>query len=468
MPVDAPSRPAPVLDHRPSTESVASRREQVVREVARRGLLTDTEPVCAVLDLDTIDELASSLRAAYPAEVTVLHTIAAKAIPLVGVLKHFQKMGLGCEVASPGELELALAAGFEPDRVIYDSPAKSNQDIAQALALGVRFNIDNFAELARVDRLIAEHRGEIPSIGLRINPQSGAGSIEAMSTATTTSKFGIGLADYREEIVRAFAERPWLRQLHVHSGSQGVALEHTATDVARVVDLADAIEAATGAQQVDTIDVGGGLSVNFASDETTPSFSDHADALRQAAPDLFSGKYEIATEFGRSLTAKAGTLLGRVEYVKQAGPRSVAVTHIGVHVAARSVFMPQSWPLRVEVFTPEGTRREGPSEVYDVAGPACFAGDLIATARTLPVIQPGDIIAVPDTGGYYVTNHFAYNSLPRPAIYARATVDGRRSFSLVRRAQTIADVVAESGEVDLVEITSESTDTLDGRITDAR
>lgn len=423
-----------------------------MREVAVRGLLTDESPLCAVIDLDTLDELVSSLFDAYPATTDYLHTVAAKSVALRPILSHLAGRGIGCEVASPGELRLALAAGFAPERIIYDSPAKTISDIREAFTYGVSCNIDNFEELARVDLIVKDWAGPIPQLGFRVNPQSGAGSIEAMSTATPTSKFGVGLTDGRNELIAAYVSRPWLNQIHVHSGSQGVPLVHTAEDVASIVQLAEAIESAAGEQRIRTIDVGGGLSVNFDSDETTPSFGDHALALEAATSSLFSGKYRIATEFGRSITAKAGILLGNVEYVKRAGPNRIAITHLGVQVATRTVFMPEAWPLRVEVYGPDGCVRRGTEHVYDVAGPACFSGDLIATARTLPEITAGDIVVVPDTGGYYVSNHFSYNSLPRPAVYAtRKTVHGR-SLMLVRRAQEIREVVAESGETELREL----------------
>lgn len=444
---------APASTPAPRAHLVAERRRDVVREIAARGLIDDDAPVCAVIDLDTLDELVRSLRCAYPSEISTLHAVAAKAIALRPILAHLAGLGLGCEVASPGELQLALAAGFSPDRIIYDSPAKTLSEIVEAIRLGVSFNIDNLEELARVDRVVGDWDGPLPRIGFRINPQSGAGSIEAMSTATPTSKFGVGLADSRPELVAAYAARPWLRQIHVHSGSQGVPLTHTAADVAAIVGLAEEIEDAAGEQRIDTIDVGGGLSVNFDSDETTPTFADHERALRAAAPSLFSGKYRLATEFGRALTAKAGALLGRVEYVKRAGPREIAVTHIGVQVATRTVFMPEAWPLRIEVYAPDGLPREGLGRAYDIAGPACFAGDLIATERELPDMHSGDLIAVPDTGGYYVSNHFSYNSLPRPAIYATRRTPAGRSLLVVRPAQRIDEVVAESGAATLTELT---------------
>ena len=429
------------------------RRQSAIREILRRELITDESPLCAVIDLDTLEELAGALISAYPEQLSILHTIAAKSIALRPILAYFADLGLGCEVASPGELRLAIAAGFQPERIIYDSPAKTVSDIEDSIRLGVSFNIDNFEELARVDRFLSQWEGPIPNIGFRVNPQSGAGTIEEMSTATATAKFGVGLADFRSEIIAAHVSRAWLNQLHVHSGSQGVDLRHTALDVAAVVSLAEEIEAETGEQRIRTIDVGGGLSVNFSSDESSPTFEDHAQALENLATSVFSGKYRLITEFGRSLTAKAGFLLGRVEYVKKAGPNTIAVSHIGVQIATRTVFMPNSWPLRLEIYRADGSLGKGLQRPYDIAGPACFSGDLIATDRMLPPIHSGDLIAALDTGGYYASNHFSYNSLGRSAIFAtRQNSNEERLFYVVRRAQQLSEIVAESGEGSLQEL----------------
>jgi diaminopimelate decarboxylase len=80
-----------------------------------------------------------------------------------------------------------------------------------------------------------------------------------------------------------------------------------------------------------------------------------------------------------------------------------------------------------------------------VAGPACFAGDLLAEGRSLPLLEPGDHAAALDTGAYYFAHHYAYNSLPRPGIYGYAPGDGRTRFAVVRRAQTVEQIVAEAG-----------------------
>ncbi|WP_338672373.1 diaminopimelate decarboxylase [Streptomyces sp. SCSIO 30461] len=461
------------------------RRDQAVRAAMAQGLLgPDAEPVIALVDIAGIRAGAASLRAAFEqvTDAPVLHAFAVKAAPLVGVLRLLGSEGLGAEVASPGELALARAAGIPASRIVLDSPAKTPGELRTALDLGIAVNTDNAQELDRIDAMIgaageggaarapggsdgsgrsagaaggsagaAAPPSPASTLGLRVNAQIGAGAIGALSTATATSKFGVGLRDEgaREWIVRAFLDRPWLTRLHTHSGSQGLPLELMAAGVRTVYELAEEINAAAGRQQVDTLDIGGGLPVDFTSDEETPGFADYTRVLEREVPGLFDGRYGLVTEFGRALTAKHGLVLARVEYAKRTGNRPIALTHAGVQVATRTVYAPGAWPVRIAAYDADGRPRTGPDVVQDIAGPACFAGDLLAEARGLPLLEQGDVVAALDTGAYYFTSHYAYNSLVRPAVYGfRAAAGGRDGdveFSLVRDSQTMEEIVAESG-----------------------
>ncbi|MGO2035747.1 MAG: diaminopimelate decarboxylase [Brevibacterium sp.] len=474
--------------------------------------LDDTTPVLGLIDVDQVAEAFDQLTAAFASQNPVLHAVAAKAVPLRPLLHFFAEAGGGCEVASPGELELAAAAGFAPESIVFDSPAKTWTELKRAVELGVSMNADNFEELARLDILL-EGRATSARMGIRINPQSGAGRIGALSTATETSKFGIGLSDEgnREALIAAYLARPWLTQIHVHSGSQGVGLDQAAEGIAAVVDLAQEINARVGAgegagqgaghptdsaghptdsaRQVTRIDIGGGLPVNFAGEDITPTFADYRAAIDARVPALFD--FEIVTEFGRALLAKAGTTLTRVEYAKTTGGRRIAMTHAGAQVATRTAYAPDDWPLRVLGFDPQGRPKTteavptkavpteaapteavpteaaptetapteatptetAPSETVptDVAGPACFAGDLIARDRLLPRLDAGDLVAVPDTGAYYFSNSYSYNMLPRVPVYGYRSSEAGAAleFLLIRRGQGIAEVLAEAGEAAL-------------------
>ncbi|WP_255950322.1 diaminopimelate decarboxylase [Streptomyces odontomachi] len=470
-----------------------TRRDAAVRAAVAQGLVGPEAPLVALLDVTGIRASAAALRAAFDQVSAdgsrVLHAFAVKATPLVPVLRLLHDAGIGAEVASPGELALARAAGIPSSNIVLDSPAKTTAELREALTLGIALNADNPQELARIDALVAalpapSHPAaarptDLPAtdttltagttgattggtadaaaiaatrapapVGLRVNPQVGSGAIEALSTATTTSKFGVPLRDAgaREWVVRAFLDRPWLTRLHIHSGSQGVALDLIAEGLAATYDLAEEINAKAGRQQIDTIDIGGGLPVNFGSDEQIPTYAAYARLLAERVPGLFDGRYGLVTEFGRSLLAKHGTVLARVEYAKSAGGRPIAVTHAGVQVAARTVYAPESWPLRIAAYDTEGRPKAGEAVAQDIAGPACFAGDLLARDRELPLLAAGDHVAALDTGAYYFAHHYAYNSLARPAVYGFAADDaGGVRFAVVRPAQTVDEIVAESG-----------------------
>ncbi|MFF9495618.1 type III PLP-dependent enzyme domain-containing protein [Streptomyces flaveolus] len=429
----------------------AARRDQAVRAAVEQGLLGPDAPIVGLLDVAGIRESAAALRAAFEAVTApgtpVLHAFAVKATPLVPVLRLLHEEGIGAEVASPGELALARAAGVPAERTVLDSPAKTPGELREALALGIAVNADNPQELGRLDALRAAGPSRSP-LGIRVNPQVGGGSIEALSTATATSKFGVALRDEgaREWVVRAYLDRPWLTRLHAHTGSQGIPLTLMAEGVAAAYALAEEINERAGRRQVDTLDIGGGLPVNFTSDETAPTYAAYARVLREAVPGLFDGRYGLVTEFGRSLLAKHGTVVARVEYAKSAGGRPVAVTHAGVQVATRTVYAPGAWPLRIAAYDGKGLPKEGPDVVQDVAGPACFAGDLLAAGRALPLLEQGDYAAALDTGAYYFAHHYAYNSLARPAVYGFAGGgDGGVAFATVREAQSVEEIVAEAG-----------------------
>ncbi|MEU7056952.1 diaminopimelate decarboxylase [Streptomyces sp. NPDC046197] len=441
-----------------------ARRDEAVCAAVEQGLLGPEAPIVGLLDVTGIRSSAAALRAAFEAVAApgtaVLHAFAVKATPLVPVLRLLHEEGIGAEVASPGELALARAAGVPPSRTVLDSPAKTPAELREALASGIAVNADNPQELGRIDALVrsapglprspgsARPGGTPGPLGIRVNPQVGGGSIEALSTATATSKFGVALRDEgaREWVVRACLDRPWLTRLHAHTGSQGIPLPLMARGVAETYALAEEINARAGRRQIDTLDIGGGLPVNFGSEATVPTYAQYARLLRETVPGLFDGRYGLVTEFGRSLLAKHGTVVARVEYTKSAGGRPVAVTHAGVQVATRTVYAPGAWPLRVAAYDAEGRPRSGPEVVQDVAGPACFAGDLLAEGRALALLEPGDHVAALDTGAYYFAHHYAYNSLARPGIYGFVRdPSGGVAFATVREPQTLDEIVAESG-----------------------
>ena len=419
-------------------------KRRVLATAVARGLITNQQPMVGFIDTDGVRQTIAQLNSAFPTHFR--HTFAAKANSMKAALAMIREEGLGCEAASPGEFLQALRVGFDPSMIVYDEPAKSTQILTQVLKSGASLNIDNFSEFEEVASLYASLKSN-SIVGFRINPQIGAGNIGAMSTATTTSKFGIALEDEgaRQRLIELYRRHDWLTSIHTHIGSQGCTLELMQAGIAKVIDLVEMINDAIGQKQISTIDIGGGLPVNFESEDANPTFSEYSKLLQANCPLLFNGKYTVKTEFGRSIFAKNGFIASKVRYTKSSGGRRIAIGYAGAQVATRTVFMPDVWALRLSVFDQKGHLKQGNKEVQDVGGPCCFAGDLVAKERWLPRIESEDIVVLHDTGAYYFSTPFFYNCLPAPPVYGVNTAKNDVSFEVWRAQQSLDEVLSVVG-----------------------
>lgn len=332
-------------------------------------------------DIGALEARLAALRAAFPGDA--VHGIAIKANPLVELLRVVVEGGCGLEAASWEEVACARAAGCPGDRIVFDSPAKTDAELTEALAMGLWLNADNEHELARLAALGAPGRAHV---GLRVNPLVGAGTIGHTSTVSRGSKFG-ELLDRAPELVRRY---PFVTGLHVHTGSQGVGLPLLQAAARATGEVVDALDLAW-------IDVGGGLPVRYTdADPEPPSVEDWAAALSELP---FWGRRRVLTELGRAVHAGTGWAVSRIETVKDVDGTPLYVVHLGADLLLRAVYRPDDWAHEFFVLRPDGTAREGRQRVH-VGGPLCFSGDLIARDRELPPAEPGDLLVVRDTGAY--------------------------------------------------------------------
>jgi len=390
-------------------------------------------------DLDLIDARLAELQRLFPEDT--LHAVAAKANPLLRILEGLRQGGAGLEVASSGELALALKAGFAASNIVFDSPAKTIDETARALDMGICLNADSFEELGRIARLLgnAAPRGRI---GVRINPQVGSGSILSTSVATDVSKFGIPLNDHRDDLIRFFIDHPWLTGVHLHIGSQGCALPLMVKGVRRVLDFALEINQhlAPLQRRIDTFDLGGGLPVTYHPDYPAPSMADYVQALRETCPELFNGSFRLITEFGRCVHANAGLAATKVEYVKREAQYNILMTHLGADYLLRKCYNPADWHHEISVCDPGGRLKTGEEKIrYIVAGPLCFAGDIIERDVELPEVEAGDYLLIHDTGAYTLSMWSRYNSRPMPAVLGYRK--GGASFEILKAAESNEDLV---------------------------
>ncbi len=385
--------------------------DNIIETAIERGLFDDA-PWALFIDIDRLQHRFALLNDAFPADT--LHAVAVKANPLVSLLRQLVDQGAGLEAASFGEIEVARLAGADDHRIVYDSPAKTVEELQRALHAGIYINADNLSELQRIDGL---NPPEDARVGIRINPVIGAGDIEATSVATKASKFGVSLTRNRRALLEAFRRYDWLRGLHVHTGSQGLELDALVEGVKRCIDFADDIDADPAAAPVETIDIGGGLPVAYHPHDETPGVDQYATALRDEIPHLFSGPRNLITEFGRWLFAPCGLAVSRVEYVKESPAGPIATIHFGADLLLRTAYRPDDWYHRVTIHDGDGRRRSGDETQLTIAGPLCFSGDLVARRRPLPRPQPGDFAAVHDTGGYTFSMWSRYCSRAFPRVF---------------------------------------------------
>ncbi len=421
-------------------------KQAILSQAINDNIVTSELDAIGVMDFDGLESTVKNLQTSFSQNFH--HTFAVKANALLSVLKKLESCGMGAEVASPGELKLALAAGFKVDKIIFDSPAKTISDLRTCLKHDISLNIDNMQELARLDQLIKEYPDTRSLIGFRVNPQIGSGQISSTSTATKTSKFGFPLGDddNLQLLKTLYRERPWLTTIHTHTGSQGCPLELMVKGIKIITDIADEINTCSDQQQIVRIDIGGGLPVNFSSDEVKPTFAEYAALIKEHVPVLFTDKYQVKTEFGRAVAAKNGFIVTRVEYTKQAGDRHIAITHAGAQIITRTAFLPHYWPIRVTAYSSDGRQKTEDPVNTDVAGPCCFAADLIAKDITLPRLDQNDYVIAHDTGAYYFSNHFDYNSLPRVGVYAAEKNQGKLVLTCIRRAGSLEDVARDMSQ----------------------
>ncbi len=349
---------------------------------------------------------------------------ASKAFPCTAVYRLLAQEGLSCDVASGGELALALSGGFDPARIYLHGNAKSLGELRDAMEAGVgHIVLDSLDDLDRAEAVAAE-LGHIQEVLLRVTPDVRGDTHDAISTGQANSKFGFGMGEAPAAIERA-AGSPHLRLvgLHCHIGSQLLELEPFRRAVAAVATLGD----------FDVYNLGGGLGVAYSAEQEPPSIADYVATLADAVrTELGSGK-RILIEPGRALVANSTVTLYEVQTVK----RNVS-TWVAVDGGMSDNLRPMLYGSRYEVALAGRMGSAGSGEPCVLAGKHCESGDVIAADIRLDDPRPGDIIVTPATGAYGHAMANNYNGVPRPPVIFVS--DGRAK--VVVRRETYADLAA--------------------------
>ena len=346
----------------------------------------------------------------------------------IGVLNVMAKLGSGFDIVSQGELERVLTAGGEPSKIVFSGVAKTAEEIQRALEVGIRcFNVESIAELYQINQT-AQEMGKIAPISLRVNPDVDAHTHPYISTGLKENKFGISVHEARE-VYKLAAKLPYVEivGMDCHIGSQLTELQPFLDATDRLIALM--AQLASDGIQLKHLDLGGGLGVTY-TNETPPHPTDYAKAL--LAKLKAYKNLEIILEPGRAITANAGILVAKVQYLKNNENRHFAITDAGMNDMIR----PALYEAYMNIIEVDRTL-DRDQAVYDVVGPICETSDFLGKQRTLAIAQ-GDLIAQRSAGAYGASMSSNYNSRP---LTAEVLVDGDKAF-LIRRRQRIEELWA--------------------------
>jgi diaminopimelate decarboxylase len=349
---------------------------------------------------------------------------ASKAFPCTAAYRLFAAEGIACDVASGGELALALRAGFDPARIYLHGNAKSLRELHEAIAAGVgHVVLDSFMDVERLER-VASERGVRQAVLIRVTPGVAGRTHEKISTGQANSKFGFGMDDARVAIERLRDSSSLdLQGLHMHIGSQLLSLDAYRPAVEAIATLGD----------FPVYNLGGGLGVAYTADQRPPSIEDFVETQVSAANELLGRGKRLLVEPGRSLVANAGITLYTVETVK----RNVS-TWVGVDGGMSDNLRPMLYGSVYEAFLADRAGAAGTGETCHVAGKHCESGDVIVRDVPLDDPQPGDVLVTPATGAYGHAMANNYNGIPRPPVIFCKDGDAR----VVVRRETYDDLAA--------------------------
>jgi len=354
----------------------------------------------------------------------------AKANTGLSVLKILESEGSCIDAVSPGEVFLALKAGFTPDRILFTGTSVRNDELRYLVDSGVTINIDSLSQLRR---LLKIHVPEVLSV--RVNPEIGAGHHEHCITAGKNSKFGI----WEDDIVKAYryAKNAGVKRfgMQMHIGSGILTIEPFLLAAEKMLSMAHRVRKELDIK-FDFIDLGGGIGVPYKPEEKPLDIDLYAEKLLRLYIERVNeydlGEPWFCIEPGRYIVCDAGILLTLVNTVKITPFKKFVGVDAGFNILIRPAMYGSYHPIVVA-----NKLRFKDEEVYDIAGPLCESGDLLAKDRKLPRICEGDLLAILNAGAYGFSMSSNYNSRPR----CGEVLVKNGKYALVRHRERLEDLL---------------------------
>ncbi|MDD5661294.1 MAG: diaminopimelate decarboxylase, partial [Candidatus Omnitrophica bacterium] len=331
----------------------------------------------------------------------------------------------GLDIVSGGELFRALRAGCPPERIVYASVGKTDEEITAAISKGILFfNVESLSELENINR-ISKRLSKKVRVAIRINPDVEAKTHKYITTGKITNKFGIDLdSAYKILMLGPKFSNLNICGLHIHIGSQ---ITESAPFVAAIKKVSDFIRRLQNRGVVlEYLNIGGGMGIVY--DRETPQTAQiYADKI---IPLLEETGLKIIMEPGRFIAGNAGILVAKVLYIKTTPKKKFIIVDAGMNDLIR----PSLYSAYHNILALQKTKG---NEKADVVGPICESGDFFAKERNIPRVKKGDYLAVMSAGAYGFSMSSNYNSRPRPI---EVMVSGNKT-TVIRKRETLADLI---------------------------
>jgi diaminopimelate decarboxylase len=391
-----------------------------------------------VYDAATIERQIRSLS---PFDVV---RFAQKANSNTHILRFMKSLGVAVDAVSLGEVERALAAGYQPGlhnghaEIVFTADLLDRTTLPRLVELGIPVNCGSLDMLDQIGSAKPGH-----PVWLRINPGFGHGHSNKTNTGGEHSKHGIWHTELQAALAKVRSNGLKLQGLHMHIGS-GVDYSHLQEVCGAMVSLVETVKAQ--GMDLQAISAGGGLSIPYRAGEPTIDTAHYYalwDAARNTVAELLGHTVTLELEPGRYLVAESGVLVSEVRAVKHQGSAHFVLVDAGFNELMRPSMYGSHHGM--EFIHADGTAVAGVAKPTVVAGPLCESGDVftqgeggVVLQRDLPQAQVGDLLVLHDTGAYGASMSSNYNT--RPLIPEVLIENGQPR--LIRRKQTVAELIA--------------------------
>lgn len=357
---------------------------------------------------------------------------AMKANSNLNILSILKSEDAWIDALSMAEARIALHAGFPKEKILFTGTSVTNDELKAFVEMGIKINIDSQSAFTRLKKIT---RPEF--ISFRINPEIGAGHHSHVITGGAQSKFGIWESDAIEAYRNARERGIQNFGIHMHIGSNILDVNEFVKAFARFMDIVGKIANEVGIKY-EFIDIGGGLGVPYKPEQNELDLNEYANKMvaifKNKIKEYKLGEPYFCIEPGRYIVGDTTVLLTRVNTIKQTPHKQFAGIDIGFNILLRPALYGSYHHILVD-----GKLNEEETTVYDVVGPICESGDIIAKERKMPVLEEGDLLAVLTAGAYGYSMSSNYNLRPRAA----EVLVNNGKYELVREQDTFEKMVSQ-------------------------